>query len=140
MEYRSKVDWRSALGLLTGAALTVNWLRDLPEEWLFNGSAFFLFFIFGFGYPVRYKTDGDALILYAGMIRRRRIPYTDITRIAPSENVSGTYALSRDKLVIEHNGKKTAVSPKERESFLVDVAMRSPQLSKHGDELRDGVS
>ena len=136
MEYRSKVDWGTVIALLTGIGFAFNWVMDLPDEWLSAVPALALVLVFGFIYPVRYQTEGDALVLQAGAIRRRRIPYTDITRIAPSENARGTYALSKDKLVVEHRGKTTAVSPDEQERFLADIAMRCPQLSQDGNELR----
>ncbi len=136
MEYRSKVDWGTVIAILTGIGFTFSWVRDLPDEWMSVVPALTLVLVFGFIYPVRYQTEGDALVLQAGAIRRRRIPYTDITRIAPSENVRGTYSLSKDKLVVEYKGRTTAVSPVEQERFLADIAMRCPQLSQDGKELR----
>ncbi len=136
MEYRSKVDWGTVIVLLAGFGFTFRWVMDLPEYWLSGAPALAIVLIFGFIYPVRYQTEGDALLLLAGALRRRRIPYTDITRIAPSENARGTYALSKDRLAVEHKGRTTAVSPDEQESFLADMAMRCPQLSQNGNELR----
>jgi hypothetical protein len=137
MEYRSQVDWKTLAGLLIGAVFTFSWLRGPLENWLLTIPALFVVFLFGFVYPVSYVTEGDAVILRAGMIRRRRIAYTDITRIAPSQETGpASYALAKEKLAVEYKGKKVVISPAETETFLVDVQMRCPQLSRRGKELR----
>jgi len=48
MEYRSKVDWGSVLGLLVGVGLTVSWLTDLPEDFLVAVPALIIIVIFVF--------------------------------------------------------------------------------------------
>lgn len=137
MEYRSKVSWKSLAGVVTGAVWMVIGVSRVIDEWHLLTPALVALLVFGFFYPATYRTEGDALTLRAGFFRRRRIPYADITRVAPSsDNVRISYALASPALMIEHKGRKALVSPEDPQTFLTDVDMRCPQLSHHGNELR----
>ena len=119
--------------MISGFTLTFLFMiSSFLSQWGYLLPSVALIVLFGLLFPVSYETAPDKLVLRAGMIRRIRIPYADITAVTPSSNGSGSsYALAKEKLSIEYRGKKVFVAPEERDPFITDIAMRSPHLSQH---------
>ena len=138
LQYRSRVDTWVFLGMLAGSAFTFYWMTGtFLSEWGYLLPSAALLIFFGFMFPVSYETAPDRLVLRAGMFRRASILYTDITEVEPSSSGSaGSYALAKEKLLIQYRGKKVFVAPEEQDAFITDIAMRSPHLSRHGSHLK----
>ena len=124
--------------MLAGSAFTFYWMTgNFLSQWgyLLPSAAVLIFF--GFIFPVSYETEPEKLVLRAGMLRRTSIRYSDITAVGPSSSGSaGSYALAREKLLIEYRGKTVFVAPEEHDAFLTDIAMRAPHLSRQGSHLK----
>jgi hypothetical protein len=90
--------------------------------------------VFGCCYPQWYETTADALVIRAGFTTRR-IPYVQITAVRPSSDSRSALALALDRVEIEYGSKELLIAPENREAFFSDIAARSPQLSKRGQNL-----
>jgi hypothetical protein len=70
-------------------------------------------------------------LVVRGGILRYRIPYADITDIAPSREIWAAPALSLQRVEISHGpGRFALVSPRERERFIAELEKRVQTASR----------
>ncbi len=121
MRYRAKIDWWIAVGLLGGIGAPL-----LGRAYWLSG--LILLACLAFLLPQSYETTSDGLLVRAGLYRKL-IPYASITAIGPCSDTRSSFALSMDRLTIGYGeGKETRIAPADREGFMADLAMRTPQL------------
>lgn len=76
------------------------------------------------GFPCEYTLADDHLIVRSGLVRWR-IPYADITDIAPSREIWAAPAMSLQRVKISYGrGQFALVSPRERERFIAELEKR----------------
>jgi Bacterial PH domain len=124
--YKSKVDWWLGVLLVVppaGAIVTMTtsnvMLGLLPL-------ALITAIYGGLVFPTRYGLCADELVVRFGLVRVR-IPYREITNVDRTRSVLSSPALSLDRLRIEWRGKAIMISPREREDFLRELAVRRQQ-------------
>ncbi|MGD0497680.1 MAG: PH domain-containing protein [Bryobacteraceae bacterium] len=128
MTHQAKIDWwivaALGLGVLAPFAGFRFWIT-IP-----------LFLAVGIcGYPQRYETTKDGLVIHAGLMRRT-IPYEAITFIGPSEEGSFRFALSLDRVSIRYGAHAgVLIAPADYRAFLSDMADRVPQLTRRGHDM-----
>lgn len=86
--------------------------------------AFSLAAILAFTVPCRYTLEADHLFIRCGLIARR-IPYSEMTRIALSTNVLSAPALSLQRVRIDHGRSFQLVSPRDRKGFVEALSRRA---------------
>lgn len=90
--------------------------------------------VFGFCFPQSYETTADALVIRAGL-SKRTISYKSITAIRPSSDSRSALAMSLDRVQVEYASGGLLIAPKDQAAFFADLASRTPQLSKRGQDL-----
>lgn len=74
--------------------------------------------------PCDYTLAEDQLIVRGGILRYR-IPYADITDIAPSREIWAAPAMSLQRVKISHGRfEAMLISPRERERFIAELEKR----------------
>ena len=102
------------------AALETN-PAEAPFALGFLGFLVLLTFLVGF--PCRYTLTADHLLIQFGVVRQR-IPYADITDVAPSHSLWAAPAMSLRRVEISYRGRFQLVSPRERERFIDELRAR----------------
>lgn len=107
--------------LASGFAAT----KTNPDEaWFAFGFAGFLVLLtFLVGVPCRYTLADDHLLIQFGVVRQR-IPYADITDVAPSRALWAAPAMSLRRVKVSFRGRFQLVSPRERERFIDELRAR----------------
>lgn len=103
-------------------------LETNPQEaWFSFGLAGFLVLLtFLVGFPCRYTLTDDHLLIQFGVVHQR-IPYADITDVAPSRALWAAPAMSLRRVKVRYGGRFQLVSPKERERFIAELLARVEQ-------------
>jgi hypothetical protein len=80
--------------------------------------------------PCDYTLAEDRLIVRGGILRYR-IPYADITDIAPSREIWSAPALSLQRVKISYGRfESVLISPRERERFIAELEKRVQAASR----------
>jgi hypothetical protein len=100
-------------------------LESNPDEALFafGFAAFLVALTFLVGIPCRYTLADDHLLIQFGIVRQR-IPYADITDVAPSRALWAAPAMSLRRVKVSHGRRFQLVSPRERERFVDELRAR----------------
>jgi hypothetical protein len=85
-------------------------------------------------YPTAYELHPKALVIRTGILSYE-IAYDSIVAVRPTRSPVSAPAWSLDRLRIEYQGGVVLVSPKEREQFLSELALRTWRLRRKGDRL-----
>ena len=97
--------------------------------WVFVGSLI---------WPLYYEITPSALVVRGGLLHWE-IPLSSIQQVLPSHNMLASPALSLDRLRIEYtqNGKTRfmLISPKNKSSFLRDLAQNAEKLELRDDSI-----
>ena len=128
MQYRAKIDWLIAVGLLAGIGAPL-----LGRAYWVSGLILLVYLAFLL--PQSYETTSEGLLIRAGLYRKL-IPYASITVIGPCSDTRSSFALSLDRMKITYgSGKEIRIAPADQDGFMADLAMRTPQLVKRGFDL-----
>ena len=87
-----------------------------------------------FTYPMYYQIDASVLTVRSGFTRTR-IPISQILTIKPSWIPLSSSALSVDSLRIDYLATFIFISPKDKKSFINDLARQDPGLIVRDDGL-----
>ena len=121
MQYRAKIDWLIAVGLLAGIGAPL-----LGRAYWVSGLVLLVYL--AFLVPQSYETTAEGLLIRAGLYRKL-IPYASITAIGPCTDQRSSFALSMDRVKIAYeSGKAIRIAPADQDGFMADLAMRTPQL------------
>ncbi|MCU0974954.1 MAG: PH domain-containing protein [Steroidobacteraceae bacterium] len=129
MTFPTKVDaWlvlAAAGGIAAALAGAVAALETNPIESLigFGVTAFMVLLVFLVGVPCEYTLADDHLLIRSGVVRWR-IPYADITDVAPSRSLWAAPAMSLTRAKVSYRGRFQLVSPAERERFIDELRAR----------------
>jgi hypothetical protein len=94
------------------------------EAWFaFGLAAFLVLLTLLVGLPCRYTLADDHLLIQSGVVRQR-IPYADITDVAPSRSLWKAPAMSLRRVKVSYRGGFQLVSPRERERFIDELRAR----------------
>lgn len=87
-------------------------------------------------YGTRYVLTSEDLVALCGPFRTV-VPLAAIEEVRPSRSPLASPAPSLDRLEIRHSGKTLGllISPVDKEGFLADLKLRSPQLVGRFDRL-----
>lgn len=127
--FPTRVDAWLALAAAGGFAATLaggfTALATNPDEavFAFGFAAFLVLLTFLVGFPCRYTLADDHLLIQCGVVRWR-IPYADITDVAPSRSLWAAPAMSLRRVKVSFRGRFQLVSPKERERFIAELRAR----------------
>jgi hypothetical protein len=128
VQYRAKIDWLIAVGLLAGIGAPL-----LGRAYWVSGLVLLVYL--GFLLPQSYETTPEGLLIRAGLYRKL-IAYASITAVGPCSDKGSSFALSMDRVKIAYgSGKEIRIAPTDQEGFMADLAMRTPQLVKRGFDL-----
>jgi membrane protein YdbS with pleckstrin-like domain len=146
IRYRSKVDaWLAAVLLgaflitLMAMSFVVVLLGAFATAWWI---VVFVLVIWGFVlsllFPLYYEITASTLLVRSGWIRRQ-IPLSSIQRVFPTNNPLSAPALSLDRLQVEYTQgslpRFVLISPRDKPSFLRDLADHAGDLEVQGDQL-----
>lgn len=94
--------------------------------------------VFSMIFPLFYEVTSSTLLIRSGWLRRR-IPLNSIVRVFPTRNPRSAPALSLDRLQVEYlqGGltRSVLISPQDKSSFLLDLAMQDGDLYVQGEQL-----
>lgn len=129
--------WAGNLAMLAAAAQI--WRSDqglafrLIFAMLMVGTTFFALWLL---YGTRYVLTSENLVALCGPFKTV-VPLGAIEEVRPSRNPLASAAPSLDRLEIRHSGKTLGllISPLDKEGFLADLKLRSPQLVGRFDRL-----
>jgi len=140
--YRSKVDaWLAILLIALTPALIFNKelrrlgsvVAALPESLLVLTITFAVFLLIE--RTTWYEIGSDDLLIQC-LFSRIRIPLNEIVSVRQTRNPRSSPALSLDRLSIERQeGRSVRISPRRRDDFLKDLALRAA-LKRESDGLR----
>jgi len=74
--------------------------------------------------PMRYTLAMDELVVRSGVIRWR-VPYSAIESVEPTNNPLASPAFSLDRLAVRYGRRLVLISPRNRETFLRELANRA---------------
>lgn len=137
MTFPSRIDAWLALaaagGLAAALAGGLTALDTNPDQALFAfGLAGFMLLLTALvGWPCRYTLTDDHLLIRFGVIRQR-IPYADITDVAPSRALWAAPAMSLRRVKVSYRGRFQLVSPRERERFIEELRARVARAGRGG--------
>ncbi len=134
MRYKAKIDWWIGLAILGGLITSAVGAETQGTWWAKGLAAAVWIVVFGFCFPQSYETTESALVIRAG-ITKRRIPYSSITAVRHSSDSRSALALSLDRVLIEYASGEQLIAPKDQAAFWADLQLRAPQLSKQGQDL-----
>lgn len=128
MRHAAKVDLWLGIAIVAGIAIPL-------ASRAYWASGFILALLLICAYPQWYTTTPEGLLIRAGLTRRL-VPYEAITFIGPSSDGRSSVALSMDRVKIEWGlGSDVLIAPADPEAFFADMAMRTPHLTKRGQDL-----
>ena len=136
MTFRSKIDRRMIIFAAAFSALILAlsalFLQSKAAVVVFPLAALLLALVSWVFLGTKYAFLEDCLLVRSGPYARR-IPYTRISSVKPSKDISSAPALSLDRLALTvSNGKYVTdvilVSPEDKESFLRELKKRCPQV------------
>ncbi len=134
MKYKAKIDWWIGAAILVGLAVPFVVAAMVHLPWMYAVGLGTFVLVFGFCYPQSYETTAAALVIRAGL-SRRIIPYGEITAVRPSTDSRSALALSLDRVQIRYAASgDLLIAPDDKSAFIADVAARTPQLRRHGQE------
>ncbi len=86
-------------------------------------------------WPVAYILDPQELVIRCGLIRSR-IPYQEITSVAPYRGILKGPALSSERLQVKREGKLSVeISPQNKADFLAALVEKAGGLELEGDRV-----
>lgn len=88
-------------------------------------------------YPVHYEITTTTLEIRSGILLHYKIPLSSIVLVVPTRSPLSSPAWSLDRLKIDYvkNSKKRVImiSPKDKKTFLLELAERTPSLKLTGN-------
>ncbi len=108
------------------------------ETWILCAASIFYFgILILLAYPVHYEITTATLEIRSGILLHYKIPLSSIERVVPTRNPLSSPAWSLDRLRIDHvknNTKRVVmISPKDKETFLLELIERTPSLKFNGN-------
>lgn len=97
----------------------------------FGATAALLLVVFLAGIPCQYTLADDHLLVRSGVVRWR-VPYVQITDIAPSRSLWSAPAMSLRRVKVSYRGRFMLVSPRERERFIAELTQRVERAKRGG--------
>jgi hypothetical protein len=112
-------------GIAAALAGAIAALETAPAESLFGltVTAFTVLLVSLVGIPCEYTLADDHLLIRSGVVRWR-IPYAEITAVAPSRSLWAAPAMSLRRVKVSYRGRFQLVSPRERERFMDELRVR----------------
>jgi hypothetical protein len=146
MLYQTKKDrWLVLIVALGGVMLLVQVINLIMLNGLHYTETWILFVVsmgyFGIlillAYPVHYEITTTTLEIRSGILLHYKIPLSSIVLVVPTRSPLSSPAWSLDRLKIDYvkNSKKRVImiSPKDKKTFLLELAERTPSLKLTGN-------
>jgi len=88
-------------------------------------------FLLYFG--IRYKIEGDQLIVHYAFLYRRKIAISSISSISKVTNFMSAPAFSTKRLKIQYNNRKVVyISPQQERQFIEDIRAKNTAIALIG--------
>jgi hypothetical protein len=146
MIYQTKKDrWLVLIVASGGVMLLVQVINLIMLNGLHYTETWILFVVsmgyFGIlillAYPVHYEITTTTLEIRSGILLHYKIPLSSIVLVVPTRSPLSSPAWSLDRLKIDYvkNSKKRVImiSPKDKKTFLLELAERTPSLKLTGN-------
>jgi hypothetical protein len=146
MIYQTKKDRWLVLIVASGGVMLLVQVINLimvngfhyTETWiLFVVSMGYFGILILLAYPVHYEITTTTLEIRSGILLHYKIPLSSIVLVVPTRSPLSSPAWSLDRLKIDYvkNSKKRVImiSPKDKKTFLLELAERTPSLKLTGN-------
>ncbi len=140
--YQSKKDtWLilllilAAMAIIAGSIISYRFTRNFA---LSLPQLFMVAIVLALVFPLYYQITDTALIIRSGILCWK-IPLERIIEVTHSTSPLSSPALSLDRLEVKYwkgsRSRSVLISPGDKESFMGDLALRSPGLERSGNRL-----
>ena len=139
MKYKSKIDWWIHLVLLLPSIMVIGFIagyivsgdiRHLLSVFTFLPFAVFITPIWLNTY---YLLAESALLIKCGFFKAKEIPYWSIMSIKEVNNITGSTALSMDRLEVKYTErgyiKDYLISPRNKQEFLQEIKAKNESIA-----------